>query len=83
MANEYRVSVRTLVEYVFSSGSIESGFRTAASLTEGTKAHIELQKDYQESDQREVILHTTLSLDDITLHIDGRADGVLFRNGEV
>ncbi len=83
MDNEYKISVRALVEYVFSSGSIESGFRTATSLTEGTRAHIELQKDYQESDQREVPLHTTLPLDGISLHIDGRADGILFRNGEV
>lgn len=83
MAIEYKVSVRTLVEYVFSSGSIESGFRTTSSLTEGTRAHVELQKDYQETDQKEVSLHITLPLEGLQLHIEGRADGILFKEGEV
>ena len=33
-----QLSVRALVEYAYRSGDIESGFRTAVSLTEGTKA---------------------------------------------
>ncbi len=38
------LSVRGFVEYVYSSGSIDSGFRTTTTLTEGTKAHQKIQK---------------------------------------
>lgn len=44
MVDIVKISVRTLVEHVLRSGSMETGFRTAASLTEGTKAHQKIQK---------------------------------------
>ena len=46
MPDIVKISVRPLVEYAYRSGSIESGFRTAGTLTEGTRAHQKVQKDY-------------------------------------
>lgn len=53
MRGEVNLSVRALVEYAYRSGSIESGFRTAASLAEGTKAHKQVQSGYGEEDEKE------------------------------
>jgi DNA excision repair protein ERCC-2 len=77
MNNVVKLSVRALVEYVFRSGSIESGFRTTTRLNEGTKAHQKIQKTYKETDQKEVYLQTELSYQDITVIVEGRCDGLL------
>lgn len=79
MANEsmVNIAVRTLVEYVFRSGSLESGFRTAVSLTEGTKAHQQVQKQYGEGDQKEVYLKAEIPCGDLLFVVDGRCDGLL------
>ncbi|WP_217560766.1 ATP-dependent DNA helicase [Paenibacillus sp. GbtcB18] len=85
MNGEVRISVRTLVEYAYRSGSIESGFRTATALTEGTKAHQKVQKTYGDSDQKEVFLQTEILLDGMAFVLEGRCDGLLFDDdgGEV
>ncbi|GGD93437.1 ATP-dependent DNA helicase [Paenibacillus nasutitermitis] len=82
MPDVIRLSVRSLVEYVFRSGSIESGFRTAGSLTEGTKAHQKIQKHYGELDLREVYLKTEIVYDDLLFVIEGRCDGLLAEGGD-
>lgn len=78
MEHVIKISVRALVEYVFRSGSIETGFRTSTALTEGTKAHQKIQKTYKESDQKEVYLQAEISHQNLTFLIDGRCDGLLF-----
>nr|WP_090832004.1 MULTISPECIES: ATP-dependent DNA helicase [unclassified Bacillus (in: firmicutes)] len=77
MTEEIKISVRTLVEYVFSSGSIDSRFRTTTSMTEGTKAHQKIQKSYGEHDHHEVYLEITILFEDINFKIEGRCDGIL------
>ena len=77
MTQIIKIAVRTLVEYTFRSGSIETGFRTASSLHEGTKIHQKIQKTYRETDQKEVYLKTEVTVDDLTFQIDGRCDGLL------
>lgn len=79
MANESTVTiaVRPLVEYVFRSGSLEGGFRAAVSLTEGTKAHQQVQKQYGEGDQKEVYLKEEIPCGDLLFVVDGRCDGLL------
>lgn len=84
MTYRFKISVRTLVEYVLRSGSIESGFRTATTLTDGTKAHQKIQKTYKETDQKEVYVTTEIPYEDLTFVVDGRCDGLLFNeNGQV
>lgn len=77
MTPNVNISVRSLVEYVYRSGSIESGFRTSRALTEGTKAHQKVQKQYGESDQHEVYVSAEILYEDLLFVIDGRCDGLL------
>lgn len=80
LTQSIKISVRTLVEYVYRSGSIESGFRTATSLTEGTKAHQNIQKTYGELDAAEVFLQTQYEYEGINYNVEGRCDGLLFHD---
>ncbi|SOC43136.1 helicase C-terminal domain-containing protein [Ureibacillus acetophenoni] len=83
MLPEIKLSVRNLVEYVYSSGSIDNRFRTATTMTEGTKAHKAIQSTYEETDQKEVFLKTEIEYEKLNYIIEGRCDGLLFRENEV
>lgn len=72
-----QISVRSLVEYVFSSGSIDTEFRSSKALRDGTKAHQRLQKQYGESDQHEVYVSAEIAYEGLLFVIDGRCDGLL------
>ncbi|GGF97534.1 ATP-dependent helicase [Paenibacillus albidus] len=71
------ISVRALVEYAYRSGSIEPGFRSGASMTEGTRIHQSIQKQYKEGDRKEVYLNTEIPYQDFVFTVDGRCDGLL------
>lgn len=77
MPHTIQISVRPLVEYVFRSGSITSGFRTATSLTEGTRAHQQVQRDYGENDQKEVQLEAEIPYENLLFVVEGRCDGLI------
>ncbi|MBS4201843.1 ATP-dependent DNA helicase [Bacillus sp. FJAT-49732] len=77
MDYQIKIAVRPLVEYVYRSGSIESGFRSVTTLTEGTKAHRKIQKEYSESDESEVFLQTEMVYDHLLFVMEGRCDGLL------
>lgn len=83
MVYPIKIPVRALAEYVYSSGSIESGFRTATSFTEGSRIHREVQKTYDENDQSEVFLKTDILYDGLHFFIEGRCDGLLLSEGRV
>lgn len=72
-----KLSVRTLVEYVFRSGSIESGFQTTSALVDGTKAHQKIQTAYGAKDQKEVHMKTEIPFEELLFQIEGRCDGLL------
>ena len=74
---EIYLSVRNLVEYVFSSGSLEPGFRSGAAMVEGTRIHQHIQKQYKEGDRKEVYLKTEIPHEGLMFVIDGRCDGLL------
>lgn len=77
MNHRVEVAVRHLVEYVFRGGSLEGGFRSVSTLTEGTKAHQKIQKQYGEQDQKEVYLSMEVPYNEFVFVIDGRCDGLL------
>ncbi|TCZ78296.1 ATP-dependent DNA helicase [Paenibacillus albiflavus] len=81
MISQVQIAVRSLVEYVYLAGSIDSGFRSASSLTEGTKAHQKVQKQYSEQDQKEVYVKAEIVHGDLLFVIDGRCDGILEQDG--
>ncbi|WP_379130123.1 helicase C-terminal domain-containing protein [Paenibacillus sp. sgz500958] len=77
MNHTVSISVRSLVEYCFRSGSIEPGFRSTASMAEGTRIHQKVQKQYQEKDQKEVYVKAEIPYSGLLFRIDGRCDGLL------
>lgn len=78
MKDKVCIAVRPLVEYVYRSGDLESGgFRTAAALTEGTRTHQQVQKEYGELDQKEVYVSAEIPCGDLLFVVDGRCDGLL------
>jgi DNA excision repair protein ERCC-2 len=81
---EIRISVRNLVEYVFSSGSIDTASLQMknTALTDGVKTHQRVQSQYEASDKKEVPLTTSISYKDFTFLLEGRCDGLLLRDGE-
>ncbi|MEK4240059.1 helicase C-terminal domain-containing protein [Paenibacillus sp. FSL H7-0714] len=77
MDHTVTLSVRTLVEYVFRSGSIEPGFHGTSSMVEGTRIHQKIQKQYKEGDRKEVYLKTEIPYGSLLFIVDGRCDGLL------
>ncbi len=82
MIDTLSLSVRALVEHVFRSGSLDSGFRAASALAEGTKAHQKLQAKYGERDRKEVILSAEIACGDLLFAVDGRCDGLLLGDND-
>jgi len=80
MENMIKVSVRSLVEYAQKSGSIVVGYQSTVSLVDGTKAHQKIQNLYHESDCKERMTSGTIKYEDLAFQIEGRCDGLLFRN---
>lgn len=77
MSKRVELAVRPLVEYVFRGGSLEGGFRSVSTLTEGTKAHQKVQQQYGELDRKEVYLSLEIPCGKFLFVIDGRCDGLL------
>ncbi|WP_308636822.1 ATP-dependent DNA helicase [Paenibacillus silvisoli] len=82
MRDKVELSVRALVEYAYRGGDIESGFHAVSSLTEGTKAHQRIQKQYGELDRKEVYVSAEIAKDGLLFVIDGRCDGLLAEGEE-
>ena len=80
MLEEYHISIRHLVEYVYRSGNLDRRFRTSSSMIEGTRIHQAIQANYQESDEKEVPLNLVKKYGDIFFEIEGRCDGILHRS---
>ncbi|WP_335869579.1 ATP-dependent DNA helicase [Bacillus sp. 2205SS5-2] len=78
-----KVAVRSLVEYVFRSGSIDARFRSSNTLTEGTRLHQKVQKKYEETAEVEYLLKEDLHCEGISFSVEGRCDGVLYPAGKV
>ncbi|MGU3471710.1 helicase C-terminal domain-containing protein [Paenibacillus sp. D51F] len=76
-----RIAVRALAEYACRSGSIEAGFRSLTSLTEGTRIHKEVQAEYGEGSEREVFLRMEMALGGVDWTVEGRCDGLLAEEG--
>ncbi|AJS60474.1 helicase C-terminal domain-containing protein [Paenibacillus sp. IHBB 10380] len=75
---QVRISVRPLVEYVFRSGDIHTGFRAVTALHEGTRIHQQVQRTYKEGDLKEVPLKTEVFYNNIIYLLEGRCDGLIY-----
>lgn len=76
MTTLIEIPVRPLVEYVYRTGSIESGFRVAQSMQEGTRIHKQIQQGYDEHGEKEVHLKIEIPFRDLVFRIEGRCDGM-------
>ncbi len=83
MHEKIRVSVRPLVEYAYRSGSIDARFRTATTMTEGTRLHQMIQKEYGEADRKEVPFEADVTYEEMIFHIEGRCDGLLKKENRI
>lgn len=81
-----RESVRGIIEYILKAGSLDDRYMGKNRALEGTIAHQKLQESNEEIYQnynKEVKLSHEFIMDDITLVIDGRADGIIIENNIV
>ena len=78
-----KTSVRKLIEFVMRSGDIDNSFRDNNRMVEGIKAHQKIQKSYDKNYQAEFYLKNITKIDDMEFHVEGRADGLLKKNGKI
>lgn len=71
-------SVRSVVEYVYRSGSLDfAGFGDAAAFQEGSRIHRLVQSRYGEDDRKEVFLRAEVEDGGVRYRLEGRCDGLL------
>ncbi|WP_300382212.1 ATP-dependent DNA helicase [Clostridium sp.] len=81
-----RESVRGIIEYILRMGSLDDRYMGKSRALEGTIAHQKLQESNEEiykDYRKEVKLSHEFIIDNITLVIDGRADGIIIENNEI
>lgn len=76
MAKLY-LSVHQLVDFVLRTGDIDSRVFNRSSMSEGTLLHALYQSKQNDNYLSEIPLETTVTVDDIEVHIEGRADGII------
>lgn len=83
---QFKESVRGIVEYVLKGGSLDDRFVSRRRVLEGTIAHGKLQRDnekvYQDY-EKEVILKHEFLVNNISLIVEGRADGIIKEKGKI
>lgn len=83
---EIKISVRNLVEFVLRSGDIDnrrtSGTEKTA-MQEGSRIHRKIQKRMGADYQAEVTMKHQVEEEDFVLLVEGRADGIVDRPGQV
>lgn len=71
------LSVHQLVDFVLRSGDIDNRVFNRSSMNEGTLLHALYQSKQNDNYLSEIPLEVTLNVDDIEIHIEGRADGII------
>ncbi len=77
-----KISVRNLVESVLRSGDLMSEFTGSSRMIDGGKIHRKIQQSQGSEYLPEVSLAIVIERPKVTLHISGRADGVIVTKGE-
>lgn len=81
---QIKISVRNLVEFILRSGDIDNRHNRAAqkeAMQEGSRIHRKIQRRMGADYQPEVPLKIELKREKYVLLIEGRADGVIVRDG--
>lgn len=78
------ISVRNLVEFIMRSGSIDNRvgeMPDMEAMLAGSRIHRKIQSAQREGYRAEVVLKDDIDFDDVTIHIEGRADGIFQKDG--
>ncbi|MBS4804598.1 MAG: ATP-dependent DNA helicase [Clostridium sp.] len=79
-------SVRGIIEYILRTGSIDDRFAVSTRAVEGTIAHQKLQSNNEkiyDNYEKEVRLSEEFKIEEVTLIVDGRADGIIIEDNNV
>ena len=79
-------SVREFVEFILKDGSLDNRFSNNARAIEGIRAHQKVQKDNEKiysSYEKEVYLKIEIEGSITDFIIEGRADGIIYKDNEV
>jgi len=79
--NEYRISVKDMVRFLYSSGDLSSKSPIRETQKEGQRIHAKRQATYGEDDRKEVFVETFFKHEENQFHVSGRIDGLLIRDG--
>ena len=71
------LSVHQLVDFVLRVGDIDSRIFNRSSMSEGTLLHALYQSKQNDNYLSEIPLEATLTVEDIEVHLEGRADGII------
>ncbi|MBQ8970377.1 MAG: ATP-dependent DNA helicase, partial [Lachnospiraceae bacterium] len=80
---EVRISVRNLVEFILRSGDIDNrkkGGGDLESMLEGARIHRMIQKRMGSDYHAEVMLRQAFPQEDFDIVIEGRADGIIYKD---
>ena len=86
MENIVKVSVRNLVEFILRTGDIDNrvaGGVDKDAMQQGNRIHRKIQRQMGSTYRSEVPLQTQVSFDDLTILVEGRADGIIEEDGQV
>lgn len=88
--NQIKISVRSLVEFIFRSGDINQGNgvgQNAQAMAEGGRIHRKIQKSMGSGYQAEVPLQIIIPIEEgewkAEVCLEGRADGIIRKSGDV
>ena len=83
MRNLY-VSVHDIVDLILRTGDLDSRIFNRSTMQMGTKMHLQYQREHAHSGyQSEVDLNVTWVKDDVSIHIAGRADGMIIEDDRI
>ncbi|MCX7745868.1 MAG: ATP-dependent DNA helicase [Clostridia bacterium] len=74
---EVKISIRNLVELILRSGNLDSRFSGSSRAQEGIKLHQKIQKAGGETYNPEVSLSFSVEYPELTITVEGRADGII------
>ena len=80
-----RVSVRNLVEFILRSGDLDSrrGTMDKEAMQKGSRLHRKIQRQMGSNYHAEVALKQECEFEDVTIVLEGRADGIFSEQGTV
>ncbi|MDO5018175.1 MAG: ATP-dependent DNA helicase [Lagierella massiliensis] len=78
---DFKLSVRGLIEFVMRSGDIDNSFIDKGRMKEGQRIHSKLQREYGKNHEKEVFLKNETFHKELLFRVEGRADGI-YRKGD-